>query len=85
MEVLLEKMKYFGYQTSVIKWFESYLLNKKFLVCIDNVFSAARTLKYGAPQSSIFGPLLFLLHVNDIPQSLSDGGSYLHVDDTCIF
>ena len=26
---LLEKMKYFGLQTSVIKWFESYILNKK--------------------------------------------------------
>ena len=33
--VLLEKMKYFGFQTSVIKWFESYLSSRKFLVCID--------------------------------------------------
>ena len=32
---LLEKMKYFGFQTSVIKWFESYLSSRKFLVCID--------------------------------------------------
>ena len=28
--VLLEKMKYFGFQTSVIKWFESRLSNKNF-------------------------------------------------------
>ena len=28
--VLLEKMKYFGFQTSVTKWFLSYLLNRKF-------------------------------------------------------
>ena len=27
--VLLEKMKYFGFRTSVIKWFESYLSNRK--------------------------------------------------------
>ena len=33
--VLLEKMRYFGFQTSVIKWFESYLSSRKFLVCID--------------------------------------------------
>ena len=32
---LLEKIKYFGFQTSVIKWFESYLSSRKFLVCID--------------------------------------------------
>ena len=83
--VLLEKMKYFGFRASVIKWFESYLSNRKFLVCIDNVFSEAGTLKYGVPQGSILGPLLFLLYVNDLPQSLSDAGSYLYADDTCIF
>ena len=82
--VLLGKMKYFGFRASVIKWFESYLSNRKFLVCID-VFSEAGTLKYGVPQGSILGPLLFLLYVNDLPQSLSDAGSYLYADDTCIF
>ena len=83
--VLLQKMKYFGFRESVIKWFESYLLNRKFLVCIDNVFSESGTLKYGEPQDSILGPFLFLLHANDLPQSLSDAGSYLYADGTCIF
>ena len=83
--VLLQKMKYFGFRESVIKWFESYLLNRKFLVCIDNVFSESGTLKYGEPQDSILGPFFFLLHANDLPQSLSDAGSYLYADDTCIF
>ena len=83
--VLLEKMKYFGFQASVIKQFESYLSNRKFLVCIDNVFSEAGTLKYGVPQGSTLGPLHFPLYVNDLPQSLSNAGSYLYADDACIF
>ena len=78
-------MKYFVFRAPVIKWFESYLSNRKFLVCVDNVFSEAGTLKYGVSQGSILGPLLFLLYVNDIFQSLSDIGSYLYADDTCIF
>ena len=82
--VLLEKMKYFGFRTFVIKWFESYLSNRKFLVCTD-VFSEAGTSNYGVPQGSILGPLLFLLYVNDLSQWLSDAGSYLFADDTCIF
>ena len=83
--VLLEKMKYFGFRASVIKWFESYLLNRQFLVCIDNFFSEAGTLKYCVPQCSILGPLLFLLYINDLPQSLSDAGSNLYADNTCTF
>ena len=35
-------------------------------------------------QSSIHRPLLFLLYINDLPQSLSEAGSYLNADDTCI-
>ena len=82
--VLFKKMKHFGFQTSVINWFETYLSNRKFLVCVD-VFSEAGSLQYGVPQGSILGTLLFLLYVNDLPQSLPDAGSYLYEDDTCIF
>ena len=84
MQSSLKKMKYFGSRASVIKWFEPYLSNRMFLVCID-VFSEAGKLKYGVPQDSLLGPLLFLLYVNDLPQSLSDASFYLYTDDTCIF
>ena len=83
--VLIEKMKYFGFRASVIKWFESYFSNRTFLAFIDNVFSEAGTLKYGVPQGSILGSLLFLIYVNDLIKSLSDAGSYLYADDTCSF
>ena len=81
--VVFEKVKYFGFQTSVINWFESYLSNRNFLACID-VYSEAGTLKCGVPQGSILGPLLFLLYVNDLFQSLS-ASPYLYADDYCIF
>ena len=44
-------MNYFDFQTSAIKWYESYLSNIKFLVCIDDVFSEAGRSKYGAPKA----------------------------------
>ena len=53
-EALLEKVKYFGFRTTAIKRFDSYLSNKKFLICIDNVFSEAGTLK------NVFHKALFL-------------------------
>ena len=60
--VLLDIMKYFAFSASAIKWFESDLSNRRFLVCI-HVFSETGTLKYGVPQGFILGPLLFLLYV----------------------
>ena len=78
-------MKYFSFQTSVIKWFKSFLSNIKFLVFIDNAFSDGGTLKCSVPQGSIFGSPFCLLYVNHLHQSLSEAGSYLYADDTCIF
>ena len=46
--------------------------------------SEAGILNCSAPQGYGLGPLLFLIHINDLPQS-SESGSYLHADDTCIF
>ena len=37
------------------------------------------------PQGSTLGLIFFLLYLNDLPQSLSDAGSYLYADETCTF
>ena len=36
----------------------------------------------GIPQGSILGPLLFLLHINDITDCLEKTTPYLYTDDT---
>ena len=77
------KMKCIGFKGSVIKWFQLYLSNGKLFVTLENVFSDAGLTKCAAPQGSILGVLLFLIHINDLPQALNETRSYLYADNTC--
>ena len=60
-------------------------LKQKVFVTLENVFSDAGLINCGVPQGSILGPLLFLIYINDLPQTLNETGSYLYAYDTCIF
>ena len=46
--------------------------------------SSWSNVKAGAPQSSILGPLLFLIYINDLPKGLSSNAK-LYADDTSLF
>ena len=51
---------------------------------IENLtFSEPGDLLCGVPQGSILGPLLFLLYINDMPQSVNCE-LLLYADDTCL-
>lgn len=49
---------------------------------VDGARSESVTLKYGVPQGSILGPLLFNLYTADLPGLASFGSIHLYADDT---
>jgi hypothetical protein len=69
--VLLKKLSHYGIKRSLHKWFFSYLTNRHMYVEIAGLRSQTKPITKGVPQGSALGPLLFLIYINDIVNSLS--------------
>ena len=64
------------------EWFASYLRNRKQFVSILGFESDHLILNHGVPQGSVLGPLLFLIYINDLHNSIKYSTTYHFADDT---
>ena len=75
-------MDFLGFTDETINWY-TYPSNIKFIIIIENKYSDKTWITCGVPQSSILGPLVFLLYISSMPQTV-DSELLLAVDDTCL-
>ena len=80
---LLVKLHNFGIRGRLLRWLSNFLCGRFQRVTVLGATSEPLPVLSGVPQGSILGPLLFLIYVNDLPKSISQGTTMaMFADDT---
>jgi hypothetical protein len=87
-EDLLPKMEIMGIGGRNLSWFRSYLTDARQCVVWDGQVSDTVEVEYGVRQGSLLGPVLYLLHVSNLPPALGmrdSHGDSSYADDTDVW
>ena len=68
---LICKLKSYGIEGRMLKWITSFLTERKMRVVVDGEMSSYTHVVSGVPQGTVLCPLLFLCHINDLPDNIS--------------
>lgn len=82
---LLATLVKYGFAGTVLEWFSEYLKGRSQRTKYGSGVSSEARTKFGVPQGSVLGPLLFILYINDMKRILKYCDINLFADDTVIF
>ena len=83
-QLLTIKPQHCGVRGNLLMWSRSFLAGRSQRVLVEGQISGPAPVTSVVPPGSVFGPLLFLLNINDMPQKV-DSISQLFADDTLLY
>ena len=63
-------------------WIHNFLIERKQVILANGAKSSEARVISGIPQGTVLGPLLFLVMINDLPDSVDDSMVSIFADDT---
>jgi retron-type reverse transcriptase len=82
--LLKRRRNVFGIDGTALTWLRSYLSGRTFRVKVEKSLSDTHSLKFGVPQGSVLGPLLFSCYTHPLANIMHEHGlnSHLFADDS---
>ena len=81
---LLGKSEHYGIDSKILLWMTNFINNRKQRVVVDGSYSNFADVESGVPQGTVLGPILFLLHINDVA-SCVNSKVRLFADDCLLY
>ena len=82
----IQKFYKLGFSKTFLKWLPSYLSDRSQFIQIDDKSSRCMYTKFGIPQGSILGPLIFNLYIADLSNILPATTTCAqYADDTTLY
>ena len=80
--ILLQKLANTGVPDCVTRWFTAFLCERKQRTKTGDYVSDWCTINAGVPQGTLFGPVGFVIHINDLQTCLP---TFKYVDDCTLW
>ena len=83
-DLLIRKMEFYGIRGNLSKWFRDYQSDRTQQTNIDSFLSTTDKITLGVLQDGVWGPFLFLLFTNDLPNISKLFYTILFADDATL-
>ena len=81
-KILLKKLENLGIGGKILTWLKSFLSNRFQSVSVEGKLSFIHLVLSGVPQGTVLGPLLFIIFIDDIYESVKYSLARSFADDT---
>ena len=80
----LIQVRYYGVDSFLVNWIRGSLTDREQRVIINGE-STWSDLSTGIPQGTVLGPMLFVVYINTMVESVTDSGLHLFADDAKVW